>query len=74
MKLTSNFFDIDLGNAVIEVIYCDEHYETNDSEHDQFLNNTKCQLSDDPAKAVKWLYDQQVAQAHRNAATRGGRY
>ena len=75
-KLTSNFFDVDSRNAVIEVIYRDEHnHETDDRviEHGQFLNNARRQLSDDPTKPVKRLYDQQVAQEHRNAATRAGR-
>ena len=50
-------------------------HETDDRviAHDQVLNNAKRQLSDDPTKAGKRLYDQQVALAHRNAGTRGGR-
>ena len=70
------FFHIDAENAVIEVIHCDGHnHETDDRvvAHNQFLNNAKCQFSDDSTKPVKRLYDQQVALAHRNAATRGGR-
>ena len=76
-NLRRKFCDIDSGNAVIEVIYRDVHnHETDDGviEHDQFLNNVKRQLSNDPTKPVKRLYDQDVAQALRNAAMHGDRY
>ena len=72
----SSFFDIDVDNAAIEVIHRDDHNHETDNRviaKDQFLNNAKAHVSDDPPKPVKRLNDQQVALAHRNAATRGGR-
>ena len=67
---------LDAENAVIEVIHRDDHnHETDDRVivHDQFQNNAKRQLFDDPTKQVKRLDDQQVALAHRSATTCGGR-
>ena len=70
------FLYIDVENAVIEVIHRDNHYHEMDDRvigHNQFLNNAKGQLSEDPKKPVKQLYDQQVALAHRSAAIHSGR-
>ena len=70
------FFGIDVENAAIEVIHHDDQNHETDNRviaHYQFLNNAKGELSDNPMKPVKRLYDQQVALAHRSAGTRGGR-
>ena len=76
-KLKTNFFYKDAENAVIQVIHCDDHNHEMDNRviiaHDQFLNNVKRQLSDDPMKPVKQPYDHQVTLAHRSAAMCGDR-
>ena len=75
VKLMSSFFHIDTENAAIKVIHLDDRNHEMDDRviaYDQFLNQKKGQLLDDPTKPVKRLYDQ-VALAYRNAAMRDGR-